>query len=112
MITSGTLASGDIANFTETYDTKNVGSGKTQRAIASLGNTDDLARSIRDDWNRLYLIVRGDQMIHILNDRVMSIVIDEDKANRRMEGCLGMQIHVGPAMKAEFRNIRLKTLSR
>jgi 3-keto-disaccharide hydrolase len=89
-----------------------VGNGKTARAIASLGNTEDLARSISDDWNRLYLIVRGDQMIHILNDRVMSIVIDDDKANRRMEGCLGMQIHVGPAMKAEFRNIRLKTLSR
>jgi hypothetical protein len=89
-----------------------VDSGKTQRAIASLGNTDELARSISDDWNRLYLIVRGDQMIHILNDRVMSIVIDDDKANRRMEGYLGMQIHVGPAMKAEFRNIRLKTLSR
>jgi Domain of Unknown Function (DUF1080) len=89
-----------------------VGSGRIQRAIASLGNTDDLARSISDDWNRLYLIVRGDQMIHILNDRVMSIVIDDDKANRSMEGCLGMQIHVGPAMKAEFRNIRLKTLSR
>jgi hypothetical protein len=89
-----------------------VGNGKTARAIASLGNTEDLARSISDDWNRLYLIVRGDQMIHILNDRVMSIVIDDDKANRRMEGCLGMQIHVGPAMKAEFRNMRLKTLSR
>jgi len=89
-----------------------VGSGRIQRAIASLGNTDDLARSVSDDWNRLYLIVRGDQMIHILNDRVMSIVIDDDKANRRMEGYLGMQIHVGPAMKAEFRNIRLKTLSR
>ena len=89
-----------------------VGSGKTQRAIASLGNTEDLAHSISDDWNRLYLIVRGDQMIHILNDRVMSIVIDDDKANRRLEGSLGMQIHVGPPMKAEFRNIRLKTLSR
>jgi hypothetical protein len=51
-------------------------------------------------------------MIHILNDRVMSIVIDDDKANRRLEGYLGMQIHVGPPMKAEFRNIRIKTLSR
>ena len=89
-----------------------VGGGKTQRAIASLGNAEDLARSISDDWNRLHLIVRGDQMIHILNDRVMSIVIDDDNANRSMEGYLGMQIHVGPAMKAEFRNIRLKTLSR
>jgi 3-keto-disaccharide hydrolase len=89
-----------------------VGNGKTQRAIASLGNGEDLARCIKDDWNQLHLIVRGDQMIHILNDRVMSIVIDQDEANRRLEGHLGMQVHVGPAMKAEFRNIRLKTLAR
>jgi hypothetical protein len=88
-----------------------VSSGKRQRAIASLGNMEDLIRSMSDDWNRLHLIVRGDQMIHILNDRVMSIVIDDDKANRCMRGNLGMQIHVGPPMKAEFRNIRLKTLS-
>src|SRR5262245_20586937 len=89
-----------------------VGTGKTSRAVASLGNSEDLARSISDGWNRVHLIVRGDQMIHILNDRVMSIVIDDDKANRRLEGYLGMQIHVGAPMKAEFRNIRLKTLSR
>src|SRR4029077_15741867 len=28
-ITSGTLASGDVGTFTETYDTRNVGIGKT-----------------------------------------------------------------------------------
>ena len=35
-ITSGTLAPGDTANFTETYDTQNVGTGKTLTPAGSV----------------------------------------------------------------------------
>ena len=38
----------------------------------------------------------------------MSEVIDEDAANGRDSGLLGVQVHVGPPMKIEYRNIRLK----
>ncbi len=37
-ITGGTLATGDTANFTETYDTKNVGTGKTLTATGSVND--------------------------------------------------------------------------
>jgi hypothetical protein len=87
-----------------------VGPGHTPRMIASLGKSEELARSIREDWNRAHLIVRGNLMMHILNDRVMSIVIDDDLAHRQIEGNMGMQVHVGPPMKVEFRNIRIKML--
>jgi hypothetical protein len=50
-------------------------------------------------------------MIHIVNDRVMSMVIDGDAKKRRMDGELGLQIHIGAPMKVEFRRIRIKTLS-
>jgi hypothetical protein len=39
----------------------------------------------------------------------MSVVTDDDRANRPSDGLLGMQVHVGPPMKVEYRNIRLKT---
>ena len=35
-ITTGTLAPGDTANFTETYDTQNVGTGKTLSPAGSV----------------------------------------------------------------------------
>ncbi len=37
-VTGGTLASGDTGNFTETYDTKNVGTGKTLTATGSVND--------------------------------------------------------------------------
>jgi hypothetical protein len=38
----------------------------------------------------------------------MSGVRDEDPEKRRTSGLLGVQVHVGPPMKIEFRNIRVK----
>ena len=62
------------------------------------------------DWNEYHLIARGNTLIHILNGHVMSVVVDEDAAHRRRDGLLGVQVHVGPPMKVEYRNFRLKAL--
>jgi hypothetical protein len=40
----------------------------------------------------------------------MSGVIDDDAPNRRMDGRIGVQVHVGGPMKIEYRNFRLKQL--
>jgi len=40
----------------------------------------------------------------------MSELIDDDTANRKMDGLIGIQVHRGPPMKIEVRNIRLKKL--
>ncbi len=39
----------------------------------------------------------------------MSMVIDDDP-NRARRGQIGVQVHVGPPMKVEYRNWRLKRL--
>lgn len=79
--------------------------------IASLGDTEALKAFIKDDgWNEFHLIVRGNVLTHILNGHVMSIVIDDDAKNRKFDGLIGVQVHVGPPMKVEFRSFRLKTL--
>ena len=62
------------------------------------------------DWNELHIIARGNTIIQLINGRVMSVVIDDDKANRKLDGEIGIQLHVTKAaMKIEARNIRLKT---
>ena len=38
----------------------------------------------------------------------MSVVIDDDAPHRPLDGEIGIQVHVGPPMKVEYRNIRLK----
>lgn len=89
-----------------------VDTGKKPQTIASLGEMKELKSFIRnEDWNEYHLIARGNVLIHILNGHVMSVVVDEDSSNRRFEGLLGVQVHVGPPMKIEYRNFRLKYLA-
>ena len=79
--------------------------------IASLGDTAALTSFINNDgWNDVHIIARGNVLTHILNGHVMSITIDDDVKNRRADGLLGVQVHVGPPMKVEFRDFRLKAL--
>jgi hypothetical protein len=40
----------------------------------------------------------------------MCVFIDDDPPNRKLEGLLGVQVHVGPPMKVEYRNFRIKKL--
>jgi hypothetical protein len=40
----------------------------------------------------------------------MSDVTDNDTVNRKSAGLIGVQVHVGPPMKVEYRNIRLKEI--
>jgi hypothetical protein len=81
------------------------------RIIGTVGDKDSLAAFIKkDDWNEVYLIVRGNTMIHLVNGHVLSMVIDDDLERRKGDGLLGVQVHVGPPMKIEYRNFRLKKL--
>ncbi len=84
----------------------------TMREVTgSLGAQDSL-RSLmkRNDWNSVHIIAQGNRLQHYVNDVLISDVTDNDQINRKMEGLLGVQVHVGPPMKVEYRNIRLKQL--
>ncbi|WP_162055092.1 3-keto-disaccharide hydrolase [Pontibacter pamirensis] len=77
----------------------------------SLGASDSLKAHIKsNDWNEVHLVVKGNRMQHYVNDVLMSDVTDNDTINRKLSGLLGVQVHVGPPMKVEYRNLRLKQL--
>ena len=88
-----------------------IGEDKKVSQVGSLGSDEALKAFINSGgWNTFHLIARGNTLIQILNGHVMSMLIDEDTAGRKMDGLLGIQVHKGPAMKIEVKNIRLKTL--
>ncbi|WP_229738515.1 3-keto-disaccharide hydrolase [Parapedobacter pyrenivorans] len=79
--------------------------------IDSLGNRDSLKQHIKqDDWNELRVVAKGNRLQHYINGVLMSDVTDDDEKNRKLEGLIGFQVHVGPPMKIAFRNIKLKNL--
>jgi hypothetical protein len=88
-----------------------IGDGKKPALVSSLGDPAELKALIKGaDWNDLHIIARGNTLVQMLNGRVMSMLIDDDTANRKMEGLIGIQVHLGPPMKIEVRDIRLKKL--
>ncbi|SPF56686.1 conserved exported hypothetical protein [Candidatus Sulfopaludibacter sp. SbA4] len=84
--------------------------GRKPIILSTIGDANDLAAFITKDWNSYHLIVRGNTLVHMLNGRLMSVVIDDDAPNRTFEGLIGVQVHVGGPMKIEYRNFRLKNL--
>lgn len=84
----------------------------TMREVTgSLGSGDSLRSLIKaNDWNTCHIIAKGNRLQHFINDVLMSDVTDNDEVNRKMSGLLGVQVHVGPPMKVEYRNIRLKQM--
>jgi len=77
----------------------------------TLGSKADLQKFIhKETWNEYHLIIKGYRLQHYINEKLMSEVIDEDPVNRKSKGYLGVQVHVGPPMKIEYKNFRLKNL--
>ncbi|MGK2863006.1 MAG: 3-keto-disaccharide hydrolase [Chitinophagaceae bacterium] len=84
----------------------------TERTVTgSLGSSDSLQAQIKPgDWNGCHLIIKGNLLQHFINGILMSEVTDDDRVNGKSTGLLGVQVHVGPPMKVEYRNIQLKKL--
>lgn len=77
----------------------------------SLGSSDSLKTFIKPEgWNKFHLIVKGNHLQHYINGVLMSDVTDNDTVNGTLKGLLGVQVHVGPPMKVQYRNLMLKTL--
>ena len=62
-----------------------------------------------EDWNEYTVIAKGPHMIHKINGNVTSEVIDEDKA-AVAKGILALQVHAGPPMTVQFKDIKIKKL--
>jgi len=84
---------------------------KDPTITGSLGNSDSLKRNIKlDDWNEIHIIVHHNRMKHYINGVLMSDVTDEDLVKRKMKGVLGLQVHVMPTMKVQYRDLYIKLL--
>jgi hypothetical protein len=83
--------------------------GAKPKFVRETGDRTELQKKIlKEDWNQVHIIARGSLLQHFVNGVLMSEVLDEDPEKRAAKGLLGVQVHVGPPMKIEFRNILLK----
>jgi uncharacterized protein (TIGR03067 family) len=83
-----------------------------KQVVGSLGKSEDIQATIKKDgWNDYVIIARGNHFQHFINGKQTVDVIDECEAKRVGSGVVALQVHAGPPMKVEFKDLRLKTLS-
>ncbi len=88
-----------------------IGADHKRKPVGKVGEADALGKVVKkEDWNAYHIIARGNHFVQKINGQVMVEVTDEDKEQRRRSGILAFQLHQGPPMKVQFRNIRLKRL--
>jgi type 1 glutamine amidotransferase len=79
-----------------------------REVIGSVGDPDELLKAVKDqDWNEYTIIARGEKVVLKINGVTMCEVTDQDP-RRTPAGYLALQVHTGPPMTVQFKNIRLK----
>jgi hypothetical protein len=74
-----------------------------------LGDSAKLQEAIKPgEWNACRIVARGPKLQHFINGQLMSETVDEQEGKRAVQGVLALQVHAGPPMKVEFKDIRLK----
>jgi hypothetical protein len=65
-----------------------------------------------DDWNDVIILAEGNRIRHYLNGRLILDFTDADPALALSEGVLALQLHAGKPMWAEYKNIRLREITK
>src|SRR5690625_1275162 len=80
------------------------GERKTERIVEQIPKV-DLAK-----WNDYRVVAQGDTSLHYLNGELATKITDRESGKFSRKGKIGLQLHAGPPMKLEAKEIRLKNL--
>lgn len=79
------------------------------KVVGSLGDKAAIAAAYKSgDWNEYTIIAKGNHIRQYINGVQTADLTDNDETNRMMSGILALQIHQGPPMTIEFKDVRLK----
>jgi|SRR6185503_8654887 len=84
---------------------------KQPEVVGTLGKSEDIQKKIKDeDWNEYVIIAKGNHLQHFINGTQTIDVIDEQASKAAKSGILALQLHAGPPMTVQFKNIQIKQL--
>jgi hypothetical protein len=78
----------------------------------SFGSADSLKTLIHDGWNDFRIVANSNHLQHYVNGILMCDITDNDTANRKESGLIGLQIHAGHIMRVAYRNLQFKDLKK
>lgn len=62
------------------------------------------------EWHSYRLVVKGNRFEHYVNGVLQTVIEDEDEAKRADSGIIALQLHQGPAMRVEFKDMKIRDL--
>ncbi|MDG1855905.1 MAG: DUF1080 domain-containing protein, partial [Verrucomicrobiota bacterium] len=63
-----------------------------------------------DEWHDYRVLVRGNHHQHWIDGHPTTDLIDFDAKGRALEGVLAVQVHVGPPMRVQYKDFKIKHL--
>ncbi len=88
-----------------------VGDDGKPKVVGKTAEEKQIVDSLKkEDWNDYVIIADGNHLVQKLNGITTVDLIDNDPKGRRAEGLLALQLHTGPPMTVQFKNIRIKKL--
>lgn len=82
-----------------------------KQVTGKLGDSKEIQSHIKDeDWNDYVILASEHRFQHFINGHPTVDVTDDCQDKRVHEGVLALQIHAGPAMTVQFKDIRIKSL--
>lgn len=62
------------------------------------------------EWHEYTVIAQGNRLVHKVDGQITVEVVDHEEARRSLAGILAFQIHRGPAMTVQIKDVLLKEL--
>lgn len=86
--------------------------GKHQvKVTGSVGDSEEIQAAIKNEgWNDYRIIAKGNHLQHFINGMQTVDVTDQQESKAARSGILALQIHQGPPMTVQFKDIKLKPL--
>jgi hypothetical protein len=94
-----------------------------KNVVGNVSDKDELVKAgyyKEKDWNEYHIIAQGNHLIHYLNGYQTMELVDNDKLTNpndakdtkgaAREGILALQIHAGPPMVVQFKDIQVRHL--
>ncbi|NLF70748.1 MAG: DUF1080 domain-containing protein [Candidatus Anammoximicrobium sp.] len=83
----------------------------SKEVVGSTCDQKDLVASLKKGgWNEYVVIAQGNHLIQKINGFTTVDLTDQQKEKSRSEGILALQLHAGPPMLVQFKDIQLKPL--
>ena len=85
--------------------------GKLQKKAEKFGDSKEIGKAVtKGDWNNYKIVANGFHFEHYINGVKTMELIDNDEKTRRADGLLALQLHAGPPMVVQFKNIKMRVL--